>query len=461
MIKKYTILFLGLVVSAPLYGETVKDALSAQGKECLEIINTAAIYPFQEKKRTMLNKQLDQNLQDLTPQQVKDLATSLADFATVVVKPVLKPALQDNFSTLVQQVRAQLEALATKETAAATEAAHQQRNQTKKSDDFFSGFNFDFDTVPHRLKPQSEIVDPIDQLSEDVKLLNQMSQEGQLSKEETSSVVTEFIEKNHDVFEKLLRDELARHERLLSFEEYQELLTLFFENLGLTPHDYESILLTFAMALLTLQTELGESLLSLPLHPNLQRTVTLDNGDLLLQESDDLLLQTDSDDAQMSAEIEALNAEIEAMTNRLTKKGNFTHKDFITLGSAFEFAEIKQMLADHLRTLIIEEKEIADQLNTLNVTEKAVLRAPSSMIESSLLDQGLSSTPPSNTTLIRRLFNRRNPYGYWAANSSEYFTHRTPQGSVIISRTPFNPTYNPKRGLGLILDSQTNKNDVD
>jgi len=112
---KKQLLLLALTLGTQVSAETIRDALGAQGEQYLTIINSAPINDFQAVTRKKLNKKLNQNLSALTPAELGSISESLADFATVVA-PLLTQSKtspsQEEFNTLIQQIRVQLEALA-------------------------------------------------------------------------------------------------------------------------------------------------------------------------------------------------------------------------------------------------------------------------------------------------------------------------------------------------------------
>ncbi len=342
---KKKLLLLALTLGTQLSAETILNALDTESKECIAIINSAAINAFQDITRKKLNKKLNQDLSAVTPTELKDLAVSLADFASVVT-PVLersKTSLSSiDFKELVQRVKAQLEALAMPVSLASRtkpdSSAPMLIQESEMGEQVIVPTN-DADLDLFILRERENA------LAQDVRELNTMSNDAESS---SDTDVNTVVESYKDIFEQFVENEWPNHEGNLSKQDFENRVIVFFNTLGLTPTDYNSVLPTFIDALVGLQNEMWEEQLALPIHPSLLGLTSLPA--IIIEDTD--ADAADREDTRTEAD-EATSAAIEAMINRLTKPGKITYEDFIALqkAKAFQFYDIKEMLAQNLRGL--------------------------------------------------------------------------------------------------------------
>ncbi len=328
MVKKWGIVLVTLVMSTQLSAETVKDVLGTQGQQYLTIINGAHIQPFQEITRKKLNNKLNQDLSAVTPTELKDLATTLEDFASVVA-PLLKQSKTslspEEFSHLVQQVKSQLEALAGREKK--TPPLVKPRKKSASSSNPMVNQISEADRMPEMLVTYGADLDNLDQdtrlnaLMLNVSALNQMNKDG----ESSSDVDIEAIfEEYKDIFQQLIEDnESSREEGISDEENCRELLQLFFNHLGLAIDDYDGVLPAFTNALVSLQNEMSTGL-ALPIHHSLQQLPPVPAIVITPANTENTVTQTTA-----NAHTNALNTELESMLNKYARQQSY---DFSLLG---------------------------------------------------------------------------------------------------------------------------------
>ena len=271
--KKWMMVLVALAAVAQAHAETLVQALGEQGRQYLAAINSAQIQEFQQKKREFLNKELDKDLDAVTPAQLKEIAQKVEDFAGVVAGSLGKtsPTTPEGFDALVKHVKAQLEALAQPKEQAPV------RVQSEATDAASSNVQFGQEGWVPQLEVHSDKQFKgnayIEELKDRVKVLNDMRKNNESSSDFDEGDLSALYQ---DIF-----DDLIAHtaEGALADETMaQGVLEAFLKDLGLTEEDYDQVLSRLATELylrneelsMARPAELDEVELALPMHPSLK-----------------------------------------------------------------------------------------------------------------------------------------------------------------------------------------------
>ena len=514
---KKQLLLLALTLGTQVSAETLKDALGVQGEKYLQTINDAPINEFQKSKRAMVLKMLDRDISTVKTEELAGIAATLEDFANVVT-PLLKQSKtslsSEEFSTLVQQVKSQMEALAASRKKGPATAPRPGKavlyldpslNQESDTDTMpkmlllsDAGLNEDLDSTDEDQDAR------INSLMLNVIALNQMNNNEESDSDINADTVVHMY---GDIFKQLIEDnEWSREEGISDEQNCKELLKLFFNALGLTANDYVSVLSAFTNALVSLQNEMNNQELALPVHQSLR-------GETPRQLPVPTLMVTDADreaaiiDAT-STYINTLNTELEAMLNKYAGQQQPENSLAANLPPSDNIDDLLAAPPEELATLAQEIGATDDtptqELNyeqVLAQAHKAILNSRISRastdeeiaeLTAQLLEElhaeaaqngetiitpvsqdAVVSLPKKHRSQCKINYRKKNKAAAkirkeQAKQSKEeliqkqevYYTNTLPGGGRIISRFPINNASDrdTSRGLGAILDTPSAAN---